>query len=412
MSMRKMATIAGMTAILVAACGGGGATTAPSTAASASASAPASAEASASDGASPSEAAAGDCTVGVSWNNFQQPRWAAHDQPNIKDTVEAGGGTYIDADANLSNEQQLTDVDTLISKGAKVLILLAQDNKAILPALQKAKDAGIPVIAYDRLIEDPDILYITFDNVLVGKAEAEAVLAKVPSGNYVLIKGDPGDANASTFLPQGWDEAGLKAKVDAGEITILNMGGTEWPKDAGTYTDAWKTETAQKNMEAIIDKAVADGTKIDAILAENDSTALGVVGALTSKSYGYPPLSGQDGDPANLNNVALGKQYVDVFKNANELGKAAGAAALELCKGTAMTGLTLPDGLLDPTVAPTAGLSAQSFTTPGGTAVQSFILQPTPLTAETLQTAIDAGQITKEDLCKGVDPATAPPACK
>ena len=118
-------------------------------------------------------AAATDCTVGVSWNNFQQPRWAAHDKPNIQATVEAGGGTYIDADANLSNEQQLTDVDTLISKGAKVLILLAQDTKAILPALQKAKDAGIPVIAYDRLIEDPSVLYITFDNVGVGKAEAE-----------------------------------------------------------------------------------------------------------------------------------------------------------------------------------------------------------------------------------------------
>jgi D-xylose transport system substrate-binding protein len=407
MSMRKMATIAGMTAILVAACGGGGATTAPSTAASASASAPASAEASASDGASPSEAAAGDCTVGVSWNNFQQPRWAAHDQPNIKDTVEAGGGTYIDADANLSNEQQLTDVDTLISKGAKVLILLAQDNKAILPALQKAKDAGIPVIAYDRLIEDPDILYITFDNVLVGKAEAEAILAKVPKGNYVLIKGDPGDPNAATFLPQGWDEAGLKDKVASGDIVLLN--GPD-----GTFTDAWKTETAQKNMEAIIDKAVADGTKIDAILAENDSTALGVVGALTAKSYGFPPLSGQDGDPANLNNVALGKQYVDVFKNANELGKAAGAAALELCKGTAMAGLTLPDGLMDETVAPVAGLAATPFTTPDGTSVQSFILQPTPLTAENLQTAIDAGQISKEDLCKGVDAAAAeaPAACK
>ena len=101
-------------------------------------------------------ASAAACTVGVSWNNFQQPRWAAHDQPNIKETVEAGGGTYIDADANLSNEQQLTDIDTLISKGANVLILLAQDTKAVLPGLQKAKDAGIPVIAYDRLIEDPE----------------------------------------------------------------------------------------------------------------------------------------------------------------------------------------------------------------------------------------------------------------
>ena len=412
MGMRKLATIAGMTAILVAACGGGGATTAPSTAAESAApasSAPASAGASAS-------AAAGDCTVGVSWNNFQQPRWAAHDQPNIKDTVEAGGGTYIDADANLSNEQQLTDVDTLISKGAKVLILLAQDNKAILPALQKAKDAGIPVIAYDRLIEDPDILYITFDNVGVGKAEAEAVLAKVPKGNYVLIKGDSGDPNASTFLPQGWDEAGLKDKVDSGDITILNGpegGSGEWPKDYGTYTDAWAPETAQANMEAIIDSAVADGKTIDAVLAENDSTALGVAAALTGKNYDpYPPVSGQDGDKANLNNVAKGLQYVDVWKQANELGKAAGAAALALCAGGDMASLTLGDGLVAPDVAPAAGLTATPFDTPGGNTVSSFILQPTPLTAEDLQQAIDGGQITKDELCAGVDAASAPPACQ
>jgi D-xylose transport system substrate-binding protein len=349
-------------------------------------------------------ASAGSCTVGVSWNNFQQPRWAAHDQPNLKATVEAGGGTYIDADANLSTEQQLTDIDTLISKGANVLVLLAQDTQAILPAVAKAKQEGIPVIAYDRLIEDPSILYITFDNVAVGEAEAAAVLAKVPEGNYVLIKGDPGDPNASTFLPQGWDNAGLKAAVDAGKIKILN--GPD-----GTFTDAWKTENAQTNMEAIIDKANSDGTPINAILAENDSTALGVVGALTAKNYGFPPLSGQDGDPANLNNVALGKQYVDVWKSANQLGIAAGAAALALCAGGDMATLTLQDGLLDPAVAPKAGLTAQPFTTPGGNTVSSFILQPTPLTADNLQLAVDGGQISVADLCKGVDPATGPAVC-
>jgi D-xylose transport system substrate-binding protein len=347
-------------------------------------------------------AGGGDCVVGVSWNNFQQPRWAATDKPNIQKTVEAGGGTYIDADANLSNEQQLTDVDTLISKGAKVLVLLAQDNKAILPALQKAKDAGIPVIAYDRLIEDPGVLYLSFDNVGVGKAQAEAILAKVPKGNYVVIKGDPGDPNAATFLRGGYDDAGLKAKVDSGDITIL----------AEQFTDGWKTEKAQANMEAIIDKANSDGKKIDAILAENDSTALGVVAALTAKNYGFPPLSGQDGDPANLNNVALGKQYVDVWKNSNELGKAAGAAALDLCKGMKMADLKLPDGLLDPTVAPVAGLGVQDFTTPNGTVVKSLILQPSPLLAADLQKVIDGGWITKEKLCAGVDAATAPPACK
>ncbi len=381
MNLRKAAALLGATAIFVAACGSSTATTAPgaSTAASAAAT-----------------AAATDCTVGVSWNNFQQPRWAAADKPNIQKTVEDAGGKYIDADANLSNEQQLTDVDSLINQGAKVLILLAQDTKAILPAVKKATDAGIPVIAYDRLIEDPAALYITFDNVAVGKAEADAVLKKVPTGNYVLIKGDPGDPNASTFLPQGWDEAGLKDKVASGDIKILG------PAE-GTFTDGWKTEKAQSNMEAIIDQANASGQKIDAILAENDSTALGVVAALTAKSYGFPPLSGQDGDPANLNNVALGKQYVDVWKNANELGKAAGQAALDLCAGTAMADLTLPDGFINASVAPVAGSAVQDFTTPGGTVVKSFILQPTPITAETLDQVISAGWwATKDDICKGV----------
>jgi D-xylose transport system substrate-binding protein len=405
MEIRRLASLVGATALLVAACSSSGSSSAPASAAASAAPSAAASEAASAPASAAASAAA--CTVGVSWNNFQQPRWAAHDKPNIQKTVEAGGGTYIDADANLSNEQQATDIDTMISKGAKVLIVLAQDTKAVLPEIQKAKDAGVAVIAYDRLIEDPSALYITFDNVGVGKAEADAVIKKVPKGNYVLIKGDPGDPNASTFLPSGWDAAGLKDKVASGDIKIIG------PAD-GTYTDAWKTEKAQTNMEAIIDKAVADGTKIDAILAENDSTALGVVGALTSKSYGYPPLSGQDGDTANLNNLALGKQYVDVWKNANELGKTAGAAALALCAGGDPKTLTLASGLIDPTVAPVAGLTAQPFTTPGNNVVNSFILQPTPLTADNLQLAIDGGQISKDDLCKGVDAsaATAPAACK
>jgi len=378
MSIRRLAALLGIAVLVLTACssnnGGGGSAVA---------------------------SVGSDCVVAVSWNNFQQPRWAAADKPNIQKVVEDAGGKYIDADANLSNEQQLTDVDTLISKGAKVLILLAQDTKAILPAVKKAQDAGIPVIAYDRLIEDPNILYITFDNVKVGEAEAKAVLDKVPTGNYVLIKGDPGDPNASTFLPQGWADAGLKDKIDSGDIKVLNQSGSNYPEDYGTYTDAWATETAQSNMEAIIDKAKADGNTIDAILAENDSTALGVVGALTSKSYGFPPLSGQDGDKANLNNVALGKQYVDVWKNANELGKAAGQAALGLCQGKSMADLSISIGA---SVAPTnGGSSPTDFKTPGNNTVKSFILQPTPITADNLSDVMSAGWwVTKDDICNGV----------
>jgi D-xylose transport system substrate-binding protein len=340
----------------------------------------------------------------VSWNNFQQPRWAAADKPAMKKTIEAGGGTFIDKDANLKNVQQLTDVDTLIQQGAKVLVILAQDNKAILPAIQKAKDANIPVIAYDRLIEDPSgsVLYLTFDNTNVGKAEATAIIGKVPTGNYVLIKGDPGDANAKTFLPAGWDQAGLKDKVASGAIKIIG------PAD-GTYTDAWDTKKAQNNMEAIIDAAGTN--KIDAILAENDSTALGVAAALQTKNYGFPPLSGQDGDAANLNNVALGKQYVDIWKNSNELGKAAGEAALQLCAGKAIKDVAIA---VDQSVAPSAGNSPVDFTTPGGNTMKTITLGVTPITADKLKTVMDAGWwATKADICKGVQ-ASDPggPACQ
>jgi D-xylose transport system substrate-binding protein len=362
-------------------------------------------------GASGSQTASGDCSVAVSWNNFQQPRWAAKDKPNIQETVEAGGGTYTDADADLDTEQQLTDIETFVNQGVDVLILLAQNNQAVLPGVEQAKAAGIPIIAYDRLVEDPDLLYITFDNVGVGEAEAEAMFEAVPEGTYVLIKGDPGDPNASTFLPQGWDNAGLQEKIDAGDITIFD----------DQFTDAWDTETARDNMEAIIDAANDAGTQIDAVLAENDSTAVGVVQALQNKNYDAIPVSGQDGDTANLQYVAQGLQYVDVWKDANELGKVAGAAALQLCEGTAMADITIPDGLINDEVAPEAGLTAAPFTTPGTDGepdsgdeneITSFILKPQPVTADNLDLIIDSGWLTKDELCEGVDPASAPAACQ
>ncbi|HEY8198699.1 MAG TPA: substrate-binding domain-containing protein, partial [Candidatus Limnocylindrales bacterium] len=273
MFYRRIAALTAVAAIALVACtpaasspsastGGGTETTAPATA--------------------PASVAADQCIVGVSWNNFQQPRWAAKDRPSMQRTIVDGGGTMIDFDANLSNTQQLTDVQTLINQGADVIVLLAQDDKAGAGVVKLAADNGIPVIAYDRLIEDPSVLYLSFNNTDVGKAEADAMLAKVPKGNYVLIKGDPGDANAKTFLPAGWDLAGLKDKVASGDIKIIG------PAE-GTFTDAWDTTKATNNMEAIIDAANQAKQKIDAVLAENDSTALGVANALKNKSYGNVP---------------------------------------------------------------------------------------------------------------------------
>ena len=180
----------------------------------------------------------------------------------------ACGAEYISTDAGSSAEQQLADVENLISQGANALIILAQDGEAILPAVQSALDQGIPVVAYDRLIENPDALYVTFDNVEVGRLEAEAVYAQVPKGNYVFIKGNSADANAD-FLRVGQQEV-LQDALDSGDI--MNVG--------ESYTDNWDPAIAQTNMEQFL---TDNNNKVDAVLSENDGMAGGVVAALEAQ---------------------------------------------------------------------------------------------------------------------------------
>ena len=122
----------------------------------------------------------GDCVVGVSWNNYQEERWARWDEPAIQAAIEAGGGTYISNDAESSAETQASNVENLIAQGANVLIILAQDGTAIIPSVQSALSQGVPVIAYDRLIEDPGALYLTFDNVEVGRMQAAKSSSSCP----------------------------------------------------------------------------------------------------------------------------------------------------------------------------------------------------------------------------------------
>ena len=309
--------------------------------------------------------------VGVSWNNFNEPRWAAFDEPAIKDALTAAGAEYISTDAASSAEQQLADVETLIAGGADALIILAQDGTAILPAVQGAVDAGIPVVAYDRLIRNDGTLYLSFDNKGVGRIMAETIFALVPEGNYAIIKGNQADANAD-FLREGMEEV-IGEAVKAGTIVI--------PEGCEQYTDNWDAANAQANMENCL---VTAGNDIQAVLAENDGMAGGVIAALEGQGLAIP-VSGQDGDKGALNRVALGTQTVSVWKNSTELGKAAGEAAVALASGTALAAL--------PGTAPFVD---------GDLTLTSIILAPTPVTQENLQVVIDGGVITAEELCQGV----------
>lgn len=157
---RRLAALGTTAVILLAACGSTATSTKPSAAASAAPSAAAS--------AAPSEAVA-PCSVGVAWATFQEERYGLRDEPNIKGAVEAGGGTYTGNDAKLSPETQASNVEALIAAGVNVIVINAQDPEAILPSVQKAIDAGIPVIAYDRELENAKALFITHDNVEVGR---------------------------------------------------------------------------------------------------------------------------------------------------------------------------------------------------------------------------------------------------
>lgn len=319
--------------------------------------------------------------VGVSWSNFQEERWKK-DETAIKAALEAAGARYISADAQGSNEKQLADIEGLIVKGAKALIILAQDASAILPAVNKAKEARVPVVAYDRLIQDSGVLYLTFDNVEVGRMQARALLAVKPKGNYVFIKGSPTDPNAN-FLNGGQREV-LKAAMDKGDIKIVGE----------QYTDSWAPENAQKNMEQILTR---NNNKVDAVVASNDGTAGGVVAALRAQNLVGIPVSGQDGDVAALNRVAKGEQTVSVWKDARELGKAAGSFAAQMAAGTRL-----------------ADVKGASMWTGGSKKlpIPSVFLKPLPITRDNLKLVIDAGWATKAQVCAGVDAAKAPAACK
>jgi D-xylose transport system substrate-binding protein len=327
------------------------------------------------EGGTETTAAAGgeDLTIGVSWNNYNEERWAKFDEPAIKAALDEAGATYISTDAGSSAEQQLADVENLISQGADALIILAQDGTAILPAVQSALDQGIPVIAYDRLIENPGALYITFDNVGVGKLMAEVIFGLVPEGNYIIIKGNQADANAD-FLREGIEQV-IGDAVASGAITIVGE----------SYTDNWDPAIAQTQTEQFLTDANND---VQAVISENDGMATGVVAALAAQGLaGTVPVSGQDGDQAALNRVALGTQSVSVWKDARGLGKAAGEAAVALAKGTAL--------------ADVAGVI--QFDSPGGNSMTSILLTPTAITRDNLNLVVDAGWITKDALCANVE---------
>jgi len=325
-------------------------------------------------------ATAADVKIGMSWANYQEERWKI-DEAGLQAGLDELGAELVTADAQSSNEQQAADIDGLLAQGVDALLIVAWDSEAILPSVERALAEGVPVIAYERQIEHPDVFYVAFNPIEVGRIQARELVNVQPEGRYVLIKGSPTDQYAHYVLT-GQHEI-IDPLIADGKIEIV---GEQW-------TEGWVPDTAQKNMENIL-TAVND--EVDAVLASNDGTAGGVVAALTSVGLDGIPVSGQDGDIAALNRIALGTQTVTAWKDARELGKLGARVAVALAEGTA------PDAI--------EGVEVWDAG-PKGIPQNAVVLAPVTVTRDNLDVVVDAGWISKDDLCKGVA-ENAPAACE
>ncbi|MDO5455947.1 MAG: sugar ABC transporter substrate-binding protein [Eubacteriales bacterium] len=268
------------------------------------------------------EASAESALVGVAMPTKDLQRWN-QDGENMKSMLEAAG-YEVDLQYGANDIQtQVSQIENMISNGCKVLVIASIDGDSLGTVLAQAKEKAIPVIAYDRLIMNSDAVtyYATFDNWLVGTKQGEFIRDALDLDNaegpfnIEFITGDPGDNNINFFFDGAMSI--LQPYLDSGKL-VCPSGQTE---KAVVATANWATDAAQSRFENILSSNYADGTPLHAVLASNDSTALGVENALAS-SYSndvYPVITGQDCDVAIMKNLIEGKQAMSIFKDTRTL---------------------------------------------------------------------------------------------
>ena len=264
--------------------------------------------------------------VGVAMPTKDLQRWN-QDGDNMKKKLEAAG--YVVDLQYASNDvpTQVSQIENMISSGCKVLVIASIEGDSLGTVLEQAKEKDVKVIAYDRLIMNSDAVtyYATFDNEMVGTKQGEYIEEKLglKSGkgpfNLEIITGDPGDNNARFFYKGAMDV--LQKYIDNGQL-VVKSGQIDF---ATVATQSWSTENAQNRFDAIIAANYSDGTQLDAVLASNDSTAMGVTNSLEANYEGnhnnWPIITGQDCDKANVKNMIAGKQAMSIFKDTRTLAE-------------------------------------------------------------------------------------------
>lgn len=260
----------------------------------------------------------GRVTVGFSMDTLQQERWYTDRADFTADVKSLGANIIVDV-ANDNDAEQLSQVKEMLKTGINVLVIIPHDAKAAASAVALAKKSGVKVISYDRLVLGADVdLYISFDNVRVGEEQASAMLSAVPSGNYVIMRGPAGDYN-TVMIAQGIYKT-LAPYIKSGRINIVKEFSTE----------DWMADEAESDMQ----KLLQNGTKIDGVIAENDSLAGGVIDKLSEyQMIPRVPVDGMDADLSACQRVVEGQQLMTVYKPINKLAKTAANFAVELAKG-------------------------------------------------------------------------------
>ena len=256
-------------------------------------------------------AAGGKILVGLSFSDFATERWKG-EQVLMEKLLRDKGYDVVWQEANHDVKLQNDQIDNMVTQGVKALIIIAEDGDAAATAVDKAAQAGVKVIAYDRLIKSTNIsAYISFNNTEVGRQEALGVVnaLQMDSGKWTtanpvkLMKmgGSPTDNNA-ILVRQGQDEV-LQPYIDKGLIKVV----------ADQWVDNWDPANALKIMENVL---TAQKNQIDAVVASNDGTALGALQALKAqKLAGIVPISGQDATADGCNSIVKGEQTVSVYKD-------------------------------------------------------------------------------------------------
>lgn len=289
------------------------------------------------DGESTGEKSEGGM-VGVSMPTQSLQRWNQDGENLNKFLTEMGYEVDLQY-ADNEVQQQVSQIENMITKGAKVLIIAPVDGSALSAVLAEAHDAGIKVIAHDRFITETENVDCvgTFDNNKVGALQgqyiADALDLEHADGpfNLEIVAGSLDDDNASYFLGGAMEI--LQPYIDSGKL-VVRSGQTTREQCA---TDAWQTDVAQARMDNIL-TAYYTAEKLDAVLCSNDSTALGAESALKSAGYGsgdlpFPVITGQDCDTANVKAIIAGEQSMSVFKDTRALAKQVASMAQAFMNG-------------------------------------------------------------------------------